>query len=508
MAVSSTTDYLDDSFLTELFDDPLISQLIDRSSPSATTSSHLPSNGANTMNRRHWSQDDSGGQFRSSSSTEAPSSTTSTTDLKHLLNAEVVLKTDVFNGKRGTINTISYDGLATVTIDGGVQIRLPYCALQLIPPQPGDKVIVTSGSLKGLPGTLLSAEGSDGIIMSQVDHKIWVVKLHTLAKMSSSGYLHHHHQHHQQMRPSSTSTMYSHQALSPTSPLTPTTPTSTSVRPSTMYLGAGSPVTPTTPSSTSVRPSTMYLGTGSPVTPTTPTPMRNSPMYSSSVTTLANGGIAPPNPMSPHTPSPSHCSSASRHTHRGHVTTATVAGPHSMFSGTDGLKPLCEEGPSTKEWIEYLLRRPSVKRETSKDDDDKDDIKASVVQISLVCPVSQRRMEYPCRGIHCKHLQCFDAEAYINMNKSWRPKMKLKTVNGSYHSSLAIKADSRLKCPVCNKHTPFDALYLDKELMEMIRTTAVSDVEWSGGGWRTIQKAPQDSGADVIDLTLSDSDNE
>ena len=43
-----------------------------------------------------------------------------------------------------------------------------------------------------------------------------------------------------------------------------------------------------------------------------------------------------------------------------------------------------------------------------------------------------------------------------------RPKMKLKTVNGTFHSSLAIKADSRLKCPVCNKHTPFDALYIDK----------------------------------------------
>lgn len=85
--------------------------------------------------------------------------------------------------------------------------------------------------------------------------------------------------------------------------------------------------------------------------------------------------------------------------------------------------------------------------------------------------------------------------------------MKLKTVNGSYHSSLAIKADSRMKCPVCNKYTPFETLYIDKDLLTMIHSTNVNDVEWSGGAWRTIQKNPQNSATDVIDLTLSDSDD-
>ena len=45
------------------------------------------------------------------------------------------------------------------------------------------------------------------------------------------------------------------------------------------------------------------------------------------------------------------------------------------------------------------------------------------VRISLKCPISGKRMSLPARGQECKHLQCFDLEAYLRLNGdrgSWK----------------------------------------------------------------------------------------
>jgi len=44
-------------------------------------------------------------------------------------------------------------------------------------------------------------------------------------------------------------------------------------------------------------------------------------------------------------------------------------------------------------------------------------------KISLKCPITKSRIRLPARGHECKHVQCFDLEAYLMINSergSWR----------------------------------------------------------------------------------------
>lgn len=47
----------------------------------------------------------------------------------------------------------------------------------------------------------------------------------------------------------------------------------------------------------------------------------------------------------------------------------------------------------------------------------------SLLQISLMCPITFKRIVLPARGHECKHIQCFDLESYLQLNcerGSWR----------------------------------------------------------------------------------------
>merc|ERR1711992_119523 len=71
--------------------------------------------------------------------------------------------------------------------------------------------------------------------------------------------------------------------------------------------------------------------------------------------------------------------------------------------------------------------------------DDGDDIATTDIKVSLACPLGKMRMSTPCRPSTCDHLQCFDANLFIQMNErkpTWQ-------------------------CPVCNKPGLYKDLYLD-----------------------------------------------
>jgi E3 SUMO-protein ligase PIAS1 len=71
---------------------------------------------------------------------------------------------------------------------------------------------------------------------------------------------------------------------------------------------------------------------------------------------------------------------------------------------------------------------------------DDDDIVATSSIMSLKDPVSQMRIKMPCRGYNCSHMQCFDAETYLQMQEQaplWA-------------------------CPICNKPTPFEDVAVDQ----------------------------------------------
>ncbi|XP_054926858.2 E3 SUMO-protein ligase PIAS1-like [Dermacentor andersoni] len=75
-----------------------------------------------------------------------------------------------------------------------------------------------------------------------------------------------------------------------------------------------------------------------------------------------------------------------------------------------------------------------------------DDIAVTSLHISLTCPLSKKRMSVPCRAEECKHLQCFDAPSYLQVNET-RPTWT---------------------CPVCGKRAPFSSLVVDQLFVRIV----------------------------------------
>ncbi|XP_023177195.2 zinc finger MIZ domain-containing protein 2 isoform X2 [Drosophila hydei] len=90
-------------------------------------------------------------------------------------------------------------------------------------------------------------------------------------------------------------------------------------------------------------------------------------------------------------------------------------------------------------------------------------------KISLKCPITKSRIRLPARGHECKHVQCFDLEAYLMINSergSWR-------------------------CPECSKSAITDTLEIDQYIWAILNTLSTSDVDEviidSSANWRALQ---------------------
>ncbi|XP_016965659.1 zinc finger MIZ domain-containing protein 2 isoform X3 [Drosophila biarmipes] len=90
-------------------------------------------------------------------------------------------------------------------------------------------------------------------------------------------------------------------------------------------------------------------------------------------------------------------------------------------------------------------------------------------KISLKCPITKSRIRLPARGHECKHVQCFDLEAYLMINSergSWR-------------------------CPECSKSAITDTLEIDQYIWAILNTLNNSDVDEviidSSANWRALQ---------------------
>ncbi|XP_033149380.1 zinc finger MIZ domain-containing protein 2 [Drosophila busckii] len=90
-------------------------------------------------------------------------------------------------------------------------------------------------------------------------------------------------------------------------------------------------------------------------------------------------------------------------------------------------------------------------------------------KISLKCPITKSRIRLPARGHECKHVQCFDLEAYLMINSergSWR-------------------------CPECSKSAITDTLEIDQYIWAILNMLSNSDVDEviidSSANWRALQ---------------------
>ncbi|XP_018790016.1 PREDICTED: zinc finger MIZ domain-containing protein 1 isoform X1 [Bactrocera latifrons] len=96
-------------------------------------------------------------------------------------------------------------------------------------------------------------------------------------------------------------------------------------------------------------------------------------------------------------------------------------------------------------------------------------------KISLKCPIMKSRIRMPARGHECKHIQCFDLEAYLLMNcerGAWR-------------------------CPECNKPALTESLEIDQYVWAILDKLNGTDVDEvivdSSGNWRAAQGIHQGS---------------
>lgn len=116
----------------------------------------------------------------------------------------------------------------------------------------------------------------------------------------------------------------------------------------------------------------------------------------------------------------------------------TVALVHKLTS-FDLLQRLKNKGAKNADHTRALIK------EKLSDDGDCE-IATTSLRVSLMCPLGKMRMTTPCRAITCSHLQCFDASLYLQMNE------RKPTWN----------------CPVCDKPSLYDNLVIDGYFQEVL----------------------------------------
>lgn len=158
-----------------------------------------------------------------------------------------------------------------------------------------------------------------------------------------------------------------------------------------------------------------------------------------------------------------------------------------------------------EKFIEVLLtKEPPVhwyNPLTKEDNDDSEsDLSTESIRVSVLCPLTKQKMEYPCRGLHCTHLQCFDANAFLQLALKRRcQSVSVKPVSSSSH------LDNGWKCPVCGKVVCPKQIFIEKYFKKSIDTCEAMELEFRGmGKWEPIEKNVIKSS--VIDLTMESDD--
>ncbi|KAK4034084.1 PINIT domain-containing protein [Parachaetomium inaequale] len=99
--------------------------------------------------------------------------------------------------------------------------------------------------------------------------------------------------------------------------------------------------------------------------------------------------------------------------------------------------------------IQKKIRKESVISEITKKASDPD-VVATSQNLSLKCPLSYMRLNLPCRGVSCSHIQCFDATSYLQLQEQ----------------------GPQWLCPICNKPAPFEQLAIDEYARQILTQTS------------------------------------
>ncbi|KAL7626259.1 E3 SUMO-protein ligase pli1 [Parahypoxylon ruwenzoriense] len=134
------------------------------------------------------------------------------------------------------------------------------------------------------------------------------------------------------------------------------------------------------------------------------------------------------------------------------------------------------------------IAKASVIRDMTDKANDPDVVATSQV-LSLKCPISYTRLRTPCRSVSCNHIQCFDANSYLQLQEqgpTW-------------------------SCPICFKPAPFDSLAVDEYVYDILRHTPDSMVQVTiepDGQWRTkTEHSGSDQSRSGIGSRIEDDDD-
>ncbi|KAH7041131.1 PINIT domain-containing protein [Microdochium trichocladiopsis] len=110
------------------------------------------------------------------------------------------------------------------------------------------------------------------------------------------------------------------------------------------------------------------------------------------------------------------------------------------------------------------IRKETVIREISDKANDPD-VGVTHLNLSLKCPLSYTRLRTPCRGTQCKHITCFDATSYLQLQEQ----------------------GPQWLCPLCNGPAPYTSLAVDEYAKEILEQTSESEEQVTiepDGSWR------------------------
>jgi len=107
----------------------------------------------------------------------------------------------------------------------------------------------------------------------------------------------------------------------------------------------------------------------------------------------------------------------------------------------DLMEQLKKKGVRQPEYTKALIKEKLA--------DEDLEISTTSCKVSLACPLGKMRMTSPCRPSTCDHLQCFDAQLYLQMNER----------------------SQRWSCPVCSKPALVEHLQIDGFFLDLVKST-------------------------------------
>uniref|UniRef100_A0A182QN37 Protein inhibitor of activated STAT n=2 Tax=Anopheles farauti TaxID=69004 RepID=A0A182QN37_9DIPT len=178
--------------------------------------------------------------------------------------------------------------------------------------------------------------------------------------------------------------------------------------------------------------------------------------------------------------------------------------------------------------------RALIKEKLSEDADC--EIATTMLKVSLICPLGKMRMTTPCRASTCSHLQCFDASLYLQMNErkpTWNCPVCDKpavynnlVIDGYFQEVLASKLSSedteiqlhndgswstRVKQSESGDGSPSKVVHKVEVIsddLEVITTDPPKPIVSQTSVISTNEPTSTTTSGDMVDLTLSDSDDE